>query len=339
MKKFRKLKLFVLVSFITIALIFVAMVFLQPQVQAQGKGKKPPGKGKCNNNGICEYDEYYSRKSPEEQPCPDCQPKSYDSLEIEQEGLQIVCTGSSFLYSSGKVYQYKFENGAYADTWASDKMGIYGRNTSIGDADNDGLKEIIAVVCYVVREESSGKGKNKVVTRYYNSKINIFETYASGVPSWESAYLGESTSCIQGTIIADIDNDGTANSPDNELIIQKGRSVEIYEWTENGFQFVWSTPESYYTIFTIDVGDIQAGTYDGYLFINGYGAGRPKDRQYMVQFGTGDCVVAMKIIGGVLDFDKRNRVLTVTFTEVLCEDWCTGQPLTELTFTLVRHPN
>jgi len=89
---------------------------------------------------------------------------------------------------------------------------------------------------------------------------------------------------------------------------------------------------------TKDVGHIKAGTYDGDLFINGYGAGRPKDRQYIVQFGTGDCVVAMKIIGGVLDFDKTNRVLTVTFTEVLCEDWCTGQPLTELTFTLVRHP-
>jgi len=88
-----------------------------------------------------------------------------------------------------------------------------------------------------------------------------------------------------------------------------------------------------------DVGCVPADTtINGYLFINGYGAGRPKDRQYIVQFGTGDCVVAMKIIGGVLDFNKWDRVLTVTFEDVLCEDWCTGQPLTELTFTLVRRP-
>jgi hypothetical protein len=89
---------------------------------------------------------------------------------------------------------------------------------------------------------------------------------------------------------------------------------------------------------TKPVGHINAGTYYGYLFINGYGAGRKTDRQYMVQFGTGDCVVAMKIIGGEIDFDKRTRVLTVEFTDVLVEDWCTGQPLTELTFTLVRQP-
>ncbi len=83
------------------------------------------------------------------------------------------------------------------------------------------------------------------------------------------------------------------------------------------------------------VGDLPAGTYyDGKLFISGAGAGR--NRYYKVQFGTGDCKVAIKINGGVSDYDKWNRVLTVTFTDELCEDWCTGQPVAVVNFTLVR---
>jgi len=82
-----------------------------------------------------------------------------------------------------------------------------------------------------------------------------------------------------------------------------------------------------------DVGHIPAGTYNGNLFINGWG-----DRQYKVQFWIEGCDFAFEIRGGVFDFNKWTRVSTVIFTDVLCEDFCTGQPLAELTFTLVRHP-
>jgi len=81
---------------------------------------------------------------------------------------------------------------------------------------------------------------------------------------------------------------------------------------------------------------IPAGTYEGTLFINNYGAGRPKDRQYIVQFGCKEFGIAIQIIGGVLDFDKWNKVLTVTFTEELCVDRYTGSPITEVSFILVR---
>ena len=84
---------------------------------------------------------------------------------------------------------------------------------------------------------------------------------------------------------------------------------------------------------TKDVGHIPAGTYNGNLFINGWG-----DRQYKVQFWIEGCDFAFEIRGGVFDFNKWTRVSTVIFTDVLCEDFCTGQPLAELTFTLVRHP-
>lgn len=83
------------------------------------------------------------------------------------------------------------------------------------------------------------------------------------------------------------------------------------------------------------VGDIPKGTYDGYLFINGYGAGR--NHKYIVQFWNDDLEIFIEIIGGVIDNDKKNRILTVTFENEECMDYWTGTT-TLVTFTLVRHP-
>lgn len=259
MKKLRTLKIYALVSIFVIALIITAFNLVQAQVKVT-KGP-PPDKGKqpkltCDNDGICEYDEYDSTKSPENQPCQDCLPKTYPPLVINQINKQIVCTGSSFYYSSGKVFQYKYVDSEYMDTWASDSVGVSGRVTSIGDVDTDGLKEITTVVNYLIREESSGKGKNKVVTRYYDQKIFIFETGDSGIPCWESQYLGESTSMVRDTIIADVDNDH-----ENELVILKGKNIEIFKIEEWGDSYSFTPehvgifPEYDHIIFTIDVGD------------------------------------------------------------------------------------
>jgi hypothetical protein len=88
-----------------------------------------------------------------------------------------------------------------------------------------------------------------------------------------------------------------------------------------------------------EVNGHPAGTcYDGHLFINGYRYHGWGEREYIVQFWTDDQDVAIEIIGGVIDFDKRTKVLTVTFTEELCVDMITGQPITNVTFTLVRRP-
>jgi hypothetical protein len=62
---------------------------------------------------------------------------------------------------------------------------------------------------------------------------------------------------------------------------------------------------------TLDLPDALSmdGTYDGLLFINNYGAGR--DHRYIVQFWNDD--FGIEIIGGVIDNDKKNKWLTVTF--------------------------
>jgi len=86
---------------------------------------------------------------------------------------------------------------------------------------------------------------------------------------------------------------------------------------------------------TKDVGDIPAGTtIYGYLFINGYGAGR--NHAYKVQFWNDDLEIFIEIIGGDIDNDKKNKILTVTFENEECFEYWT-ETTTLVTFTLVRH--
>lgn len=74
--------------------------------------------------------------------------------------------------------------------------------------------------------------------------------------------------------------------------------------------------------------------YVGELFINNYGAGR--DHSYIVQFWNE--VVEFEIIGGVIDNDKKNKVLTVTFVNEEATLWRSGVGETYpfVTFDLVR---
>jgi hypothetical protein len=109
---------------------------------------------------------------------------------------------------------------------------------------------------------------------------------------------------------------------------------------------------------SFDVGDelagplyIPAGTpINGQLWINhGHGTMRKK---YIVHFWTDE--FGIEIIGGVIDYDRKTEVLTVTFTDeecLMCEnmeiDTATGVPTGEcldpwisfdVSFILVREP-
>ena len=77
--------------------------------------------------------------------------------------------------------------------------------------------------------------------------------------------------------------------------------------------------------------------YDGQLFMNGDRRDR-KDSRYIVQFWKKGTEVAIEIRGGVIDYNKKTKVLTVTFTDELCVDMVTDRPITEVSFTLVRRP-
>ena len=103
MKKFRVFKLFVLVSILATALVFFGMNFVQCKSQAKGElpdnGGSGQPKGNCNNNGICEDNEYNHNLEPENQPCADCVPKNYSPLIIDQTFVQLV---SALNWGAGK---------------------------------------------------------------------------------------------------------------------------------------------------------------------------------------------------------------------------------------------
>ncbi len=78
------------------------------------------------------------------------------------------------------------------------------------------------------------------------------------------------------------------------------------------------------------------GTYDGWLFINYYGAGR--NRKYKVQFWWDyENDLGIEIIGGVIDQDKKTKVLTVTFTNEECRHIKSDKFIKLVNFILVRH--
>ena len=81
-------------------------------------------------------------------------------------------------------------------------------------------------------------------------------------------------------------------------------------------------------------GSLPAGTYDGQLFVSRAGVGRYPP--YMVQFWDDDHDIAIEIIGGVVEDDKTNKVLTVTFTDATCTILGTGQIIAVVNFTLER---
>ena len=85
-----------------------------------------------------------------------------------------------------------------------------------------------------------------------------------------------------------------------------------------------------------EAGEFQSGTYDGQLFINYFGAGR--NQKYKVQFWNNEIGLFIEIIGGVIEYDRKSKVLTVTFTDEECVHGWTGAHIAYVTFTLVRRP-
>jgi hypothetical protein len=94
------------------------------------------------------------------------------------------------------------------------------------------------------------------------------------------------------------------------------------------------------------------GTYDGELFMNGYGAGQDRD-QYIVQFHAccthvdsvdicKDSLPELKfqIIGGTSVYDKKNKVLAVTVVDAPywadTWDWNRDEYAGEVSFEITR---
>jgi len=129
------------------------------------------------------------------------------------------------------------------------------------------------------------------------------------------------------------------SKPDTEWIEFTGDSGDLV----GGAAVVGCCPNAgpwpdYQMTLGFDVGGFPAGIpIDGQLFINYYGAGR--NQKYKVQFWWNyDLDLGIEIIGGVIDYDKRDKVLTVTFTNEDCVLIKSGTFIKLVNFTLIRHP-
>jgi hypothetical protein len=254
MKRYTTVKMFGF-AVIMVALVFMGISIIEAQVKTQGP---PPGKGKppkinCDNNGICENGEYDNGTDWESQPCDDCKPKSYGPLSIDHTGLQIV---TKFMK---QVFLFKYYGSEYFDSWSSDEQDVYThpRPTSIGDVDSDDEKEIVSIVNYIVRQEKTGKGRNKTTITYWRHEILIYEDGSDGSPADVIQIPGDETpGQVKDLIIADIDHDY-----ENELVLLKGNHIEIYKISTEGNGYILNPehigifPEYEYLIFTIDAGD------------------------------------------------------------------------------------
>lgn len=224
---------------------------------------KPPKPSPCNINNICEYAEYQTKLSFENQPCPDCAPKTYPNLEIDQIGNQVITA------IDGRIYQYKGTADGIRDTWASRANGASSRTAHVGDIDNDGQKEFFTVVNYSV-------GKKARYDPEYNQKILIYESgqSQSDVPAWTSGFLetAKTLESAMDAIVEDVDGDGL-----NELIVlmqkwYETNHLDIYRivYQDGGYRFVQQdgtiseNPQAIWTIanytgsksiYTIDAGD------------------------------------------------------------------------------------
>jgi hypothetical protein len=147
-------------------------------------------------------------------------PKVYPPLIIDQANPQIVCRG--FSTYDGRLIQIKRVGeqiidgktvGKYEDTWASNPFDVCWFD--IGDADNDGDKEIIAAV-------SVYSGQRTKKDKLYDWKIVGFEDGSTGEPSWETEYFYRNTGRGGPIGIGDVNGDGL-----NETFIYLDYHIEI----------------------------------------------------------------------------------------------------------------
>lgn len=179
-------------------------------------------------------------------------PKVYEPLVIDQQNPQIVCRGFSTydgcLVQIKRVGEQTIDGktvGKYEDTWASNPFDVWWFD--MGDADNDGNKEIIAAV-------SVFSGQRIKKDKLYGWKIVGFEDGSKGEPSWETGYFYRNTGRGGPIAIADVNGDGL-----NETFIYLDTHIEILQLNPSHEVIQLGTSPIYQTV---PIANLNAGDAD-----------------------------------------------------------------------------
>ena len=203
-------------------------------------------------------------------------PKIYPPLVIDQLNPQIVCKGFGTAYD-GRLIQIKRVGeqimngktvGKYEDTWASNNYGPIG--FGIGDADNDGNKEIIASI-------SVDSGLRIKKEKLYDWKIVGFEDGSTGEYSWETGYFYRNTGRGTGLGIADVNGDGL-----NEIFIYLDTHIEIIQLNSSHDLVKLGTSPDYQVvpIWSLGAGDADNLGYNEILYSIWDQTGAPRILKY-----------------------------------------------------------
>lgn len=144
--------------------------------------------------------------------------------DVRGDGQNRIVIGGA---SSGNVSVYSWQGGAYVKEWEGEVLaGAEIIPTAIGDADNDGRPEFLAIVF----PTPSFWPSNGTIYMYRWNGITYQQVLVQQLaPS--AGYMPAA--------IADLDGDGS-----NELIIDEGHSLSVYKYSSalGVFELVWRAP-------------------------------------------------------------------------------------------------
>jgi len=143
--------------------------------------------------------------------------------------------------SKSKIKVWTHEGNSYSKTWEKEISDSY-EAVAIGDVDNDGNDELVAIRYY-----RTGKGRHK--TRHY--EVQIFENEATEPTRIGPDFGLDGELAVFGMVLDDANNDGTL-----EIVVAGGKFIHVFNDDEGVITQLWRSESVFFDHpFGVDVGD------------------------------------------------------------------------------------
>ena len=187
-------------------------------------------------------------------------PPSLSQKLILKEGTNQLAVSDTFAKKA--IYLFDIcSNTEYENTWNSTSGSS--EYVDIGDADNDGYKEIVSVFTVFT---SKGVGRRWVS----DLRLNLWENGSLSSPTITTSLGDIFHSSARDLKIADADNDGK-----NEVVLACGNYIAVLEYSFLilGFELLWKSEDTGALIWSVSIGDVDNDGFNevvGARFRDGY---------------------------------------------------------------------